>query len=170
MKCRTECPKGFTLIELLVVIAIIAILAALLLPALSRAKTKAQGIQCMNNHRQLLMAWKMYVDDNREVLLFTKSDPYAWMNGTLDYSANRDNWDVGQHQDQHPLVILRQQCRHFQMPIRHQHGQCRGNHLPACPQHVHGQLGGWTGQRSRPACPHGVFSDSVWELVSRSPH
>ena len=95
MKCRTECPKGFTLIELLVVIAIIAILAALLLPALSRAKTKAQGIQCMNNHRQLLMAWKMYVDDNREVLPFTKSDPYAWMNGTLDYSANRDNWDVG---------------------------------------------------------------------------
>jgi prepilin-type processing-associated H-X9-DG protein len=48
----------------------------------------------MNNHRQLLLAWKLYVDDSREVLPFVKSDPYAWVNGWLDYTAARDNWDV----------------------------------------------------------------------------
>jgi len=103
--------RGFTLIELLVVIAIIAILAALLLPALNKGKLKAQGIQCMNNHRQLCLAWQMYSDDNHDRLLYASEDPYnpstyaaAWVTGTLDFSpGNRSNWDPDQDITKSPM-------------------------------------------------------------------
>ncbi|HVU27578.1 MAG TPA: prepilin-type N-terminal cleavage/methylation domain-containing protein [Verrucomicrobiae bacterium] len=76
--------SGFTLIELLVVIAIIAILAAMLLPALARAKQKAQAAQCMNNNRQLMLAWVMYADDSGDNVPspLTEANRRIWLSGT----------------------------------------------------------------------------------------
>src|SRR5258708_4210745 len=92
--------QGFTLIELLVVIAIIAILASMLLPAMAKAKTKAQGIQCMNSHRQLMLAWRMYSEDNQERIPYAyasaagANNKFAWVMGILDFNGgNPSNWN-----------------------------------------------------------------------------
>jgi prepilin-type processing-associated H-X9-DG protein len=81
------------LIELLVVIAIIAILAAILLPTLGRAKLKAQGIYCMNNLRQLQLAVIMYTDDNRQSLPDNPGTFYAPPNGPLNWVYGKMTWD-----------------------------------------------------------------------------
>ncbi len=121
------------MIELLVVIAIIAILAGLLLPGLAKAKQKTQGIQCMNNHRQLTLAWLMYAHDNDDWF----SDSNNWIWDPLDFApGNPYNWDASISLYQSPLwdycgksaAIFR--CPADKSTVRPSSGPFRGQTVP----------------------------------------
>ena len=96
--------EGFTLVELLVVIAIVALLAGMLLPALSRAKSRAQTVACLNNQKQMACAWFMYTDDHNEVMPLTllggafpifRALPGSWVLGNAALDVGPTNLQLG---------------------------------------------------------------------------
>ncbi len=135
---RKTTSGGFTLIELLVVIAIIAILAAMILPALSKAKTKAQGIQCLNNNRQLSLGWMMYAHDANDRLVYASDngnagDPinqYAWTQQHLDYSQDPKNWNIAADIMKGPLWPYYKNAGIYKCPADHSYVVVGGEQKP----------------------------------------
>jgi prepilin-type N-terminal cleavage/methylation domain-containing protein len=162
--------EGFTLIELLVVVAIIAILASMLLPALTRAKCKAKGITCLNNHRQLAMAWRLYTEDNRDVLIYASGSTAAfnpkesvWMTGNMDFlPSNASNYDPSVDIYKSPLWPYWKSLNVLKCPEDTSYVIINGTNAPRVRTMVMNlYLGGFGGTVGN------LFNDQQWELFRK---
>jgi prepilin-type N-terminal cleavage/methylation domain-containing protein/prepilin-type processing-associated H-X9-DG protein len=129
--------RGFTLIELLVVIAIIAILAGMLLPGLTKAKQKAQGIQCMNNHKQLTLAWRLYAEDSNDMIVYAShtdvnspANKYAWTQTEMSFGPDPKNWDINADITQRPLWKYNQSPGIYRCPSDRSYVVVNGERKP----------------------------------------
>ncbi len=114
--------RGFTQLDLMAVIAVMGVLFLIMLPALAKPGVNSKTAQCLNNHRQLCNAWRMYADDNSDVLLYASTgggrlgtsvnwtsdrsnpDNYAWSGAHMDFNGgNRANWDPTLDMQKRPL-------------------------------------------------------------------
>jgi prepilin-type processing-associated H-X9-DG protein len=108
-RCDNPDSAAFTLLDLLTVIAVLVVLTVLILPALARTQPDSRAFQCRNNLSQMSRAWRMYADDNNDLLLAAESvstsqKRVVWLSGYVDFNgSNPSNWDVNQDLAKSPI-------------------------------------------------------------------